>query len=85
MKFDREKAKEDLLKRTKESYNSKDFAGAGPAYLKPLPRPFWKCKEGKHIFDLIPWVASDKYPSPKGEIKPGDIVYTPSKGQTLAS
>ena len=75
MKFDREKAKEDLLKRTKESYNSKDFAGAGPAYLKPLPRPFWKCKEGKHIFDLIPWVASDKYPSPKGEIKPGDIVY----------
>ncbi len=73
MAYDRQKAKDDLLRRTKHSYDTKDFAGVGPAYMKQLPRPYWKCKEGKHMFDVIPWVAGPNFPDP--EVNEGDFVY----------
>jgi len=73
MKFDRNKAREDLLAQTQLSFQTKDFAGLGASYLKPLPRPSWSCKEGKHLIDIIPWIAGDNFPNPK--VKPGAFVY----------
>jgi len=65
-------AADDLVKRTKESYNSKDSSGKFELYIsKDIPIPQWKCKEGDHILDILPWMAGPNHPT------------TPNKGTYL--
>ena len=54
---------DDLVKRTQESYRTKDSSGKFETYLsKNLPLQQWKCKDGDHIIDIIPWLSGNNYP-----------------------
>lgn len=78
-KFDRKAAKDQLAKRTAESYDSKD---QGMTYNRYFDResnlPFWNPKkdvEGGHMFDVIPY--------PAGEFDPGVVRGMYTKGDTV--
>lgn len=78
-KFDRKRAKEELLKRQQESYDRKD-GEIGTKYFKTdIAIPFWKCpvtKDEPHIIDIIPFVAGGHYPQiGKTPTKKGDPTY----------
>lgn len=60
-----------LLKRTQESFNSRESSGKYKSYLADLPRPQWIAKEGDHIIDIVPFLAGSKHP----KAKPGEPVY----------
>lgn len=67
-----EGASEELLKRTKESYKNRDVTGKYQPFLrvKDIPIPQWKCKEGDHIIDILPWISNDNYPVPEKRNRP---------------
>ena len=80
MVFDREKARQQLLQRTKESYDRRE-GGIHYRYFKsdsalPLynPKP---TKDDPHIIDILPYSAGNNYPLIDGQkvIKKGDAVY----------
>jgi hypothetical protein len=79
MGVDREKMKQDLLNRTKESYDRKD-GEAGQNHFDPeLEIPFWKpgTTQGKpHIIDTIPFLAGPNFPTnvPR-PVREGDFAY----------
>lgn len=57
-KFDRKKMSEDLKKSMKKSYDSKDQGLFGSSIFKSnIEIPFWKCGEGRHLLDIIPYVS----------------------------
>jgi hypothetical protein len=64
---------DDLVKRTEESYRTKDSSGKYENYLaKNMPLPTWKCKDGDHVIDIIPWLAGDGLP---GKLEKGKGTY----------
>jgi hypothetical protein len=63
MAFDRKKYSEDLAKRAKDSYDRKDQGFFGGSIFQPgAELPMWKCKEGKHYVDIIPYLAGKNDP-----------------------
>jgi hypothetical protein len=67
MPFDRKSInwKDELEKRQKEAYRSKDDSGRFKPVLKALPDGYeiWKCTEGEHLIDVIPYLASENNPN----------------------
>jgi hypothetical protein len=62
----REEITKNLQNRHKESYNSKDDSGKfGSIFKSGLPPGFnlWKCSEGEHIIDIIPFLTSSLNPN----------------------
>ena len=77
---DREKMKEQLLKRTQESYARKDGEVKGKYFDPDSELPLWSpaiTKDDPHIIDIIPFVAGDNYPlvDRRQLVKKGDIAY----------
>ena len=71
-KIDLEKMKADLLKRTKLSYETRDLGSTFKSYFKSgLDIPFWDCKEGEHLIDIIPYMAGPNNP----HSEPGTFTY----------
>jgi hypothetical protein len=73
----RKDLKEQLLKRGEESYERKDDSGRfGSIFRKDLKGvKFWKCGEGEHQIDILPWLIGNQYPSKNYTVEPGDPVY----------
>jgi hypothetical protein len=73
----RKSLQQDLLKRSQESYDKKDDSGRYGTFFKAKSelgdKEFWKCGEGEHQIDIIPWIAGSNYPSKSYDIKEGDI------------
>ena len=65
----RRSAKEELVRRLEGDYNRKK--GGGSLFRTDVKGvSFWQCKEGDHIFDIIPYTAGDMDP-----IEPGSESY----------
>ena len=60
MAYDRKAAMAQLQKQTRDNYQNKD-TGNFTSVLKPN-LPLWKCGEGKHQLDIIPFVVGKGYP-----------------------
>lgn len=67
MAYDRKKAKEKLRERAKTTF---DRSSGGSKIIKSGIEQ-WKCKEGKHKIDILPFLAGKKHP----ELAPGDPDY----------
>ena len=68
----RKRMRDKLAKRHQEAYDRKDSWGASTGIFKsPMPEgvTMWKCAEGEHMVDIVPFVAGDKIPPPD---KPGE-------------
>lgn len=64
--------KQALLNRTKESHDRRDDTGMyKDVFLNIEGLQKWKCKEGVHLIDIIPYRAGDKDPN----TKPGEWTY----------
>lgn len=76
MAFDRNKMKEDILKRTKEAPQmgrgsfGRSFFKEG---LEDKGVKFWQCGAGDHLLDIIPYEAGKWDPNP--EVKEGDYAF----------
>lgn len=71
-KFDRSALKDRLLKRTEESYASKESSGKyGDIFKKDVKLPLWKPKDGEHLFNVIPYIVGNKDP----KLSPGEVSY----------
>lgn len=70
-KFDRNVLRQALLRRQKESEERKDYKRS--SVFKPDLEgvEFYKCGEGEHFIDIIPFVVGNNHPS----LKPGDLAY----------
>jgi hypothetical protein len=73
MKFDAEKAKQQLLRRTQEAIKNKDRGQYGSLFTVDVPQ--WKCDTGGHKIDIIPWVASSNITKFTSSVPPGDYCY----------
>ena len=63
-RFREQATEEDLLERTEQSYNNREQSGKFNDYLTDdMPLTKWKCTEGGHILDVIPFIAGDKHPN----------------------
>ena len=77
----RKKAREQLLKRTEESRERSESVRPSFSIFRPdLDIPLWKCGEGRHVIDIIPYPVGKNwklYPVNKGgqRLKEGDITY----------
>lgn len=73
----REKMKQDLLKRGKESYESRNDSGRFKSFFRDVEGvEFWKCVAGGHIVDFIPAVMGINNPRVvKGKAEEGDYTY----------
>jgi hypothetical protein len=80
MGFDRRKAKEALIKRTKDSNERKD-GDTSLRYFNPdIEIPTWQSrvtKDDPHLIDIIPFLAGENFPQvdKRNPIKKGDYVY----------
>jgi len=81
-RFDRAKAKDELLRRTQESSERREGGDASLKYFKPdLNLPIWQAritKDEPHIIDIIPFIAGKNYPTKvdkRHPIKEGDYAY----------
>ena len=68
MSYDREAARKQLMDRQKQSASK---AGSGFISVLKSDLPIWKCLEGKHKIDILPFVVGKKHP----ELKKGEIDY----------
>jgi len=80
MKFNREDLVNQLRERAQESYKSKDEGGKYGKYYRSPPLPEWKCSEGEHVIDILPFFAGENYPtkshaSQGKPVDPGKILY----------
>jgi len=76
----RQRMKDELLKRTQESYDRKDDFGTSFTFFKKdlEDMNFWKVrKEGIHMFDIVPFVAGPNMPmdSKGSRLKEGSMAY----------
>lgn len=63
-RFRKTVGKSDLKKRTEESYASKDDSGKYRSFVSTsIPLKQWKCDEGDHIIDIIPFLAGANNPN----------------------
>ena len=69
--------KDDLLKRGQESHEKMDDSGRfGNFFKKDENLRLWKCAEGEHQIDIIPFEIGTNYPTHNHpNIKPGNIAY----------
>lgn len=70
----REKMKKDLEERNKEAEKTNSAYGSG--FTKDILKDDikkWKCKEGDHLIDIIPYQIGANHPNPK--FKEGDFTY----------
>lgn len=68
MGYDRKKMAEELAKRNRESESRKDDSGKfGKIFVDGTDAKFWKCKEGEHAVDIIPYMTGKQHP----RLKPG--------------
>ena len=80
-RFNRNKAKEELLKRTQESSERREGDASMRYFRSDLDLPLWGAKptkEDPHIIDIIPFIAGENYPTKidkRHAIKKGDYVY----------
>jgi hypothetical protein len=66
MAFDRKQYAGELQKRVKESHDTKDQGLFGGSIFKADANlPMWKCTEGKHYIDVIPYIAGPNHPRVK--------------------
>jgi len=64
MARDRKAMKAALLKRTAESDRTKNDSGKfGNIFIDDLDVDFWKCKEGEHLIDIIPYEVGKNHPT----------------------
>src|SRR3990170_10002 len=64
--------KESLAKKTQESYEKRDDSGQFKNIFKDeYVSKLWKCGEGEHLIDIIPFLAGDHDPN----TKPGEPNY----------
>ncbi len=71
-KFDRSALKDRLLKRTEESYASKESSGKYSNYfIKDKKLPLWKPKDSEHLFNVIPYIVGSRDP----KLKEGEVSY----------
>lgn len=78
MQYDREKMKQDLLNRTKSSYDRKEGDANSKYFITNSEAKFWRCnptKTSPHIIDIIPFIAGNKWPTKTTDIKEGDWAY----------
>ena len=77
--IDRDKMQQELLNRTKQSYDRRE--GVGQNHFGPdNDFPFWKAsptKDKPHIIDIIPFIAGPNFPTKVNgtPVKEGNIVY----------
>jgi len=74
----RKSLRDDLLKRSQESYDKKDDSGRFGNIFKTTDKrlKFWKCGEGEHTIDIIPWLSGDNYPTKNyPDVVKGELVY----------
>lgn len=75
---DREKMKQNLLKRTEDDYNRQ---GGGSRHLRTdMDIPLWRpqtTKEDPHIIDVLPYIVGSKQPplAMGGQVRQGDDAY----------
>jgi hypothetical protein len=70
MAFDRKGMRDDLLKRSQEQYDRRDSSGKFGSYIKDeFLEKIWKCVEGKHLIDVIPYQTGSKDPKVAAGIK----------------
>lgn len=61
-----------LAKKAEESFRKKDDSGKfKDIFDETMELKKWKCKEGDHILDIIPYLASENHPNAKA----GEVVY----------
>jgi flagellar biosynthesis GTPase FlhF len=71
-KFNRAELKDRLLKRTEESYASKENTGKySDIFRDDLKIPKWLPKNGDHMFNVIPYIVGNKHP----KLKEGEVAY----------
>jgi hypothetical protein len=77
--MDRKKAREQLRRRTEESYERKDATGRFGSIFKEVDRPFWKCSADEHLIDIIPFVAGNNMPldprTKRPQANEGELAY----------
>jgi len=65
-KYDRKANREDLQKRSEKSYETREDSGRFKNYLREdVEFPQFKCKEGEHYIDIIPYIAGKRDPLTK--------------------
>lgn len=70
----RKQMKEEMAQRMQESYNSKDDSGRyKPIFVKSKLGniPKWKCQEGEHFINIIPFISGKQNPN----VAPGSLAY----------
>ncbi len=71
-KFDRSALKDRLLKRTEESYASKENSGKyADIFKKDIKVPKWSPKDSEHLFNIIPYIVGTNDP----KLKEGEVSY----------
>lgn len=66
----RQEQKKQLLARTRDAVKRKDVSQFASLYKNPSEVPQWKCAEGKHKVDIIPFISTGKVPAGR----PGDVI-----------
>lgn len=78
-KFDRAKAREELLRRTQQSAERREGEMSYKYFATDKDLPLWRCgitKEDPHLLDIIPFVAGSQYPRfAKDPVNEGDLTY----------
>ncbi len=50
----------ELVERTKQAYEQKDASGKFQPYVNSsIPLKQWKCTDGQHVIDILPWLATE--------------------------
>lgn len=63
-KFRQKVGKSDLAERTREAYETKDDSGKFQSYIdSSIPLKQWKCDEGDHVIDIIPFLTGENNPN----------------------
>jgi len=70
-RVDKDRRREELRRRTERSYDTRD--STGQTIFKRSDLPLWKCGNGEHEIDIIPYIAGNSDPDSK--IKAGMWTY----------
>jgi len=61
--------REEVRKAQEESYTTKDDSGKFKSVFRDIPGGLWKCKEGSHSINILPFIAGKNNPN-RSEGKP---------------
>lgn len=70
------KLRDELVKTQEQSFKNKDDkSGAFGSIFDKNKLPdgvvFWKCKDGEHVVDFVPWITGEGHP----QLQPGSMTY----------